>query len=109
MYLDDFRFSSSVVPIATQCLWFGGSPVPIAKPQNAPGAASHDVYQGRAPIFITTSMDKVEALEAAGDGDGSMLMRRLLVVSFRTPVAKPNAHIPRCASCFSRFVLMHGS
>jgi hypothetical protein len=107
--LDDFRFLDSVIPLPTQCLWFGGSPVPIAKPQNAPGSASHDLYRGRAPIFITTSLADVSALEGAGDGDASMLLRRLNVVRFSTRVAKPAQEIPACASCFARFVVSRGS
>ena len=104
--LDDFRFLTSPVPLATQCLWFDGSPVPVAKPQNLQGAAaaSHDVYTGSAPIFITTSMSEVELLEQEDDGDASMLRRRLTIFPFTASVPKPAMHIPACASCFARLV-----
>ena len=109
VYLDDFRFLESTVPMATQCLWFGGSPVPVAKPQNAPGAASQDIYRGRAPIFITTSLADIDALVEAGDGDASMLLRRLFVVRFTTRVVKPVHHIPECAACFARFITTYSA
>jgi len=106
--LYDFRFLGSVLPIATQCLWFDGSPLPIAQPQNVQGMTGHDVYSGNAPIFITTKKGDVEALERAGDGDASMLLRRLSVFSCATRVAKPPVQIANCASCFARFVCSHG-
>ena len=106
-YLDDFRFCESVVPLAVQCLWFGGSPVQVAKPQNAPGVASHDTYGGRAPIFITTSISDIAALHAAGDGDASMLLRRLMVVTFAARVVILAQDLPVCAACFARFVLAY--
>ena len=45
------------------------------------------------------------AHEKAGDGDASMLMRRLVVVRFMTRVAKPLQHITECASCFAHALL----
>ena len=106
--LDEFRFTKSVVPIATQCLWLDGSAVSIAKPQTGPGSVSHVKYEGSAPVFITTSIGELTALREAGDGDASMLLRRLLVFAFPHRVEKPRASIPPCASCFARFVLHHG-
>ena len=103
--LVEFRFLSSVVPIATQCLWFDGSAVPIAKPQTGQGAASHLVYEGRAPVFITTSSDQIEALTAAGDGDANMILQRLQVFHFTVRVAKPHPTIPCCPRCVANFVL----
>ena len=103
-FLDDFRFVRSPVPLATQCLWFDGSPVSIAKPQNTQGAVSHEVYTGKAPIFITTSIKDLEALARAGDGDASMVLRRLLVFQSAIRAEKPSMPIPECASCFARFV-----
>ena len=38
--LDEFRFTTSVVPLATQCLWLDGSAFPIAKPQTGQGSSS---------------------------------------------------------------------
>ena len=89
VFLDDFRFLESVVPLATQCLWFDGSAVPIAKPQNQPGSTGHDIYHGTAPVFITTKAQDIEALRAAGDGDASMLLRRLRVFTFYTSGGSP--------------------
>ena len=106
-FLDDFRFVRSPVPLATQCLWLDGSPVSIAKPQNTQGAVSHEVYTGRAPIFITTSIKDLEMLARAGDGDASMVLRRLMIFQFVVRAQKPNAPIPECASCFARFVCQH--
>ena len=76
----------------------------IAKPQNTQGAVSHEVYTGKAPIFITTSIKDLEALARAGDGDASMVLRRLLVFQFAMRAEKPSMPIPECASCFARFV-----
>ena len=106
--LDEFRFMESVVPIATQCLWFDGSAVPVAKPQTGQGSASHVKYHGRAPVFITTGMEDMKALSEAGDGDASMVLRRLNVFLFPHRVAKPGVSIPCCAPCFARFVMQHG-
>ena len=77
VFLDDFRFVHSVVNVATQCLGFDGSALPVAMPHNIPGCSGHDVYHGDAPIFITTSLKDIDDLEKAGDGDASMLLCRL--------------------------------
>ena len=77
VFLDDFRFMHSVVPVGTQCLWFDGSPLPVAMPQNQPGSTGNDIYRGDAPIFITTKLQDIDDLEQAGDGDASMILRRL--------------------------------
>ena len=103
--LDEFRFLTSVVPLATQCLWFDGSAVSIAKPQTGQGAASHLPYEGRAPVFITTSREQIDSLTAAGDGDASMILRRLQVFDFTVRVAKPHPTIPVCPRCVANFVL----
>ena len=103
-FLDDFRFLESVVPLATQCLWFDGSAVPIAKPQNQPGSTGHDIYHGTAPVFITTKAQDIEALRAAGDGDASMLLRRLRVFTFTRRVAPPEVRVLNCAHCFARLI-----
>ena len=106
--LDEFRFTTSVVPLATQCLWFDGSAVPIAKPQTGQGPASHFTYQGRAPVFITTSTEQIKHLVDAGDGDASMILRRLQVFSFTERVSKPGSRIPCCPRCCASFVLSNG-
>ncbi len=104
VFLDDFRFFKSAVPVATQCLWFDGSALPVAKPQNQPGCSGHDIYRGTAPIFITTKMQDIEALERVGDGDASMILRRLKVFHFRERVASNVGCIPECAHCFARLI-----
>ena len=106
--LDEFRLTESVAPIATQCLWFDGSALPVAKPQTGQGPASHIRYEGRAPVFITTSAEELRALHEAGYGDASMVLRRLSVFWFPHRVAPPAAPIPSCAPCFARFVTQHG-
>ena len=105
--LDEFRFMTSVVPIATQCLWFDGSAVPIAKPQTGQAANSHITYSGRAPIFITTSQEEVDSLAEVSEGDASMVLRRLKMFHFSERVVKPSATIPSCARCFACFVMSH--
>ena len=62
VFMDDFRFYDSVLPTSTLCLWFDGSPVPVAKPQNVVGQAGQDVYKGVAPIFVTTKQGDLDAL-----------------------------------------------
>ena len=79
----------------------------VAKPQNARGVASRDTYCGRAPIFITTSISDIAALHAAGDGDASMLLRRLMVVTFAARVVILAQDLPVCAACFARFALAY--
>ena len=107
--LDEFRFLTSVVPMATQCLWLDGSVVSIAKPQTDKGTTvSHVPYSGRAPIFITTSQEEVDTLAAATDGDASMVLRRLQLFEFTERVVKPCGTIPSCARCFATFVTTHG-
>ena len=106
-FLDDFRFTTSPVPLATQCPWFDGSPVPIAKPLNMQGAVSHEVYTGNAPVFITTTIKDLDELASSGDGDASMVLRRLTIFQFVVRVQKPSEKIPVCASCFARFVCQH--
>ena len=105
--LDDFRFFRSPVPVATQCLWFDGSPVPIARPQNVAGQSGQEVYRGDAPIFITTSKADVDRLVASGDGDASMLCRRLKVYNFTVRVPGPTVAVPECGHCFARLLRSH--
>lgn len=71
--LDEWRFDSSVLTVATQLLWLEGKPLLITQPQND-GRCGHLVYKGTAPIFITTKeqqLDKLEReAEAARANDG---------------------------------------
>ena len=100
VFLDDFRFMHSVVPVGTLCLWLDGSPLPVALPQNQPGSTGHDIYEGDAPIFITTKLKDIDDLEKAGDGDASMILRRLEVRRLspeRCFVCLQRTHAPRAA------------
>ena len=92
------------------CLWLDGSPVPVAMPQNTPGcSAAHEVYHGMAPIFITTKLQDLDDLIAAGDGEASMVLRRLRVFRFTKRITPPpNSRMPECGSCFARMVLEYG-
>ena len=112
--LDDCRFEPSVIPFATQCLWFDGSPLPVARPQNQAHAIGHSLCRGSAPIFITTKLQDLNRLRglaaparAAGqpaDGDASMVLRRLQVYTFNTRVPAPAKELPTCARCFAQCV-----
>ena len=115
--LDDWRFDGTVVPFATQCLWFDGSALPIAQPQNQPSKLGHVLYRGSAPIFATTKSDDMKRLQTAADLDprtgtprdanASMVLRRLKLYFFTTKLAKPDCTIPFCAHCFANLVLLH--
>ena len=117
VFLDDWRFDGSVVPFATQCLWYDGSALPIAQPQNQPGKLGHILYRGTAPIFATTKSDDMQQLLAAGtpnphsgvplDANASMVLRRLKLYFFTTPMTKPTQRIPYCARCFAGLILSH--
>ena len=117
--LDDFRFDQTVLSYQTQCLWFDGSGLPIARPQNQPGLYGHMVYSGTAPVFASTKLQEMEALAAAaaprgeagqpGDADASMLLRRLKVYTFGTRVPPPPGHFPACRRCFAQLILSQAS
>ena len=34
VFLNDWRFNAAVLPYSLQCLWYDGSAVPVARPQN---------------------------------------------------------------------------
>ena len=102
--LDDFRFFHTPVPVATQCLWFDGSPVPIARPQDVASQVGQDLYRAGAPTFITTQQSVVDKIAASCDGDQSMLFRRLRVYTFTVRVQGAPAAIPECAHCFAKLV-----
>ena len=67
-FLDEWRFVNKAVSFGTQCVWFDGSAVPVARPQNVPGKAGHFLYRGSAPIFVTGKLEDIEALAAHVDG-----------------------------------------
>jgi hypothetical protein len=113
--LDDFRFDQSVLAYQTMCLWFDGSPLPISRPQNQAGVTGHTVYEGTAPIFLSTKLQDMQRMAAAAastpfgpepvDGEASMILRRLEVYVYRVRVTPPGKHIPTCPCCFARFIL----
>ena len=114
-FLDDWRFDNSVVPFATQCLWYDGSPLPITRPQNQPGTHGHFLYRGTAPIFVTTKLSDLEMLRHAAEddprtgkprnADASMVLRRLKIFHFGKPVAAQGSIVPYCGHCFAAFIL----
>ena len=117
VFLDEWRFVNKIVSFGTQCIWFDGSTVPVARPQNAPGASGHFLYSGSAPIFVTGKLEDLDALQklsaidpATGrpaSADASMLHRRLKVHSFSQRIQKPPKTRP-CAHCFAQLLLNQG-
>ena len=59
--MDEWRFDSPVVSTATQLLWYEGKPFTVSQPQTD-GRVGHILYQGTAPIFITTKAQYLESL-----------------------------------------------
>jgi hypothetical protein len=114
-FLDEWRFDQSIISFACQCMWYDGSTVPIARPQNVPGAAGHKDYTGSAPIFVTTKRDDLLQLEAWSanrpdtgtpwDANASMLFRRLKVYHYTTRIPKPPKNLKTCARCFAELLL----
>lgn len=113
--LDDWRFTEDVLPFSVQCLWYDGSPLPVARPQNHTASMGHLLYRGSAPIFATTKLQDIERLRLAsqpdrwsgypGDGNASMILRRLKVYQFPHRVAAPSMQVPCCPHCFAQLVL----
>ena len=72
------------------------------------------LYQGKAPIFATTKYQDLDRLQQAaaddaetglpGNGDASMILRRLKVYRFSQRVQKPKRQLPYCGRCFARLV-----
>ncbi len=59
------RSRAEVLSYAAQCLWFGGSVLPIDRPQNVAGMTGHLLYKGTAPIFVTGKLADIEWLHSA--------------------------------------------
>ena len=114
-FLDEWRFNESILPYATQCLWYDGSAVPVARPQNQPGVTVHLTYRGTAPVFVTTKLADVEDLRDAArvdprtgkpaSAEASMLCRRLKVYELTAKIGPPSDKIEHCARCFAQLVL----
>lgn len=68
-FLDDYRFDQTVLPFSVQCLWFDGSPVPVARPQSQAGQTGHSLYTATAPIFVTTKEQDLHRLALAAQPD----------------------------------------
>ena len=116
-FLDEWRFDDETLSFKTQCLWYDGSAVPVARPQNQAGVTGHALYRGSAPLFATTKLSDIQALAAAAaddpttgrpkDAEASMLLRRLKIYSFtrRLPSVHNEPKIAFCGHCFSTLVL----
>ena len=116
VFLDDWRLNKAVLPFETQCRWFDGSPVRVQRPQNQNGVMGHVVYQGTAPIFMTTKLVDIQRLAKLSevdtrtglpkDTDASMVYRRLKVYEFHTRIDKPTGkRVKYCPACFAKLVL----
>ncbi len=115
--LDEWRFGSSVLSMATQLLWLEGKPLNLTQPQNT-GAVGHFVYKGTAPIFVTTKeqyldslIEEARAAEAQnGACEASMLLRRLGIFKFASQLPIPAGQkVHECAACFAKTVLQHAA
>ena len=116
--LDEWRFSERIISTATQCVWYDGSVVPVNTPQNTPGSSGHYLYRGSAPIFVTSKLDAIEALQELAaddpktgkpkDADASMVLRRLKVHVFSKRIPPPPPGIPYCGHCFANAILNEG-
>ena len=105
--LDEWLFAGEDLPLPMQLLWLEGKPVPICTPQNQ--QLGHSVYEGSAPIFVTTPEDALAGLSHTSAeqprGHAGMLLRRLKVFLFTVPIAKPQPpRISPCPCCFARLV-----
>ena len=114
-FLDEWRFDETALSFAHQCLWYDGSPVPVARPQNQAGACGHYTYKGSAPIFVTTKRDDLVQLQAWAadrpdtnapwDANASMLCRRLKVYHYTYRIPKPPKGMRTCRRCFAELLL----
>ena len=119
VFLDEWRFDQALLSFATQCLWYDGSSVPVARPQNDAGGPGHKDYRGSAPIFVTTKRADLLDLEAWAldrpdsgtpwDANASMLCRRLKVYPFKHRVPKPPTKLKTCGRCFAELLLTPSS
>ena len=118
-FLDEWRFDQTILSFALQCVWYDGSIVPIARPQNQPGTAGHYSYQGTAPIFATTKRKDLLTLQAWAaddpstgvpwDADASMICRRLKVYHFTHRIPKPPKGLKYCPCCFAQLLVSNSN
>ena len=114
VFLDEWRFNESIFSWATQCLWYDGSSVPVARPQNDAGGLGHKDYTASAPIVVTTKRSallelQAWALDRADTGtpcaaNMAMLCRRLQVYHFTKRTPKPPAALRTCRRCFAELL-----
>lgn len=114
--LDDWCFDERVIPLPTQLLWYEGKPFPLPRPQNNSQYNGHLLYEGTAPLFVTVKEKDFGPIIAQGEvaraqgmpSEYTMLLRRLKIYSFTTPLAVSTGHIVECARCFAQMVLRFG-
>lgn len=110
--LDEWTFDTSVIPLATQLLWYEGKSFPITRPQNK-DYSGHLLYKGSAPIFATCKEKELapiiqkahEAMQLGQPSEWSMLLRRLKIFSFSVPFQIGPCKIPECPACFADLVI----
>ena len=115
--MEDWDFSTHVLPFSTQLLWYEGKAFPITRPQNK-DYTGHLLYQGSAPIFITCKekilgpvLQWANFAQANGHvSQETMLARRLKVFAFtqKLPMMQ-GAQIPACGACFSNMLQHHAA
>ena len=114
VFLDDWRFTRTVLPYETQCRWFDGSSLRVQRPQNQNGVTGHVTYEGTAPIFATTKLGDMDrfaklseidaATGVAKDADAAMIYRRLRVYRFTNRIPKADTRITYCPACFAQLI-----
>lgn len=114
--LDEWAFDESVLPIATQLLWFEGKPFMISRPQNNVNYTGHLLYTGDAPLFVTCKETDVapillraqEAMERGVASRDTMILRRLRLYGFTQRMrVRDGADLGACGVCFARAVVAH--
>ena len=115
--LDEWEFNrTEPIPLSVQLLWFEGKPFLISRPQTS--YIGHLLYQGSAPVFITTKavhmhpyVEAAEAALAAGSMcEETMLLRRLKLYHFCEKLPLPEGVVvPTCGACFAQMVLQYAS
>ena len=97
-----------------QLLWPEGTPFPVTRPQDQAVSYGHFLYEGFAPLFVTTEEEDLARIEAAArrakdlnqPSQHTMLLRRLKVYKLLAPCPVADvAAIVKCPSCFARLIL----
>jgi len=112
--LDEWRFNEGVLRMATRLLWYERKRFPVTQPQNQAGSYGHFLYEGSAPLFVTTKEEDLARIETAArrakdlnlPSQHTMLLRRLKVYKLHAPCpVADNVTIVECPSCFARMIL----